>query len=74
MKDVTIALELTVDHDVTDRDIQYLVQKWLKKAIYESGTSRVNQDLIDVRAVHDGTYDYNLAEWRDLEFNHGPDY
>lgn len=74
MKDVTIALELTVDDDVTDADIQYFVQKWLKKSIRECGTPRFNHDLIDVRAIHDGTYDYDRSEWRDLEFNHGPDY
>lgn len=64
MKDVTVALELTVDWRMNDEDVQRLVE-WIMESAIDSRNFEGIEHPADVRAITDGVFsDSTPPEWR----------
>lgn len=73
MKDITVALELTVPKDMSDESVQMFVETAIKHALIEHQITNyeVDQDLIDVVAITDGGFiDFVEPDWRKLPRTH----
>lgn len=73
MKDITVALELTVDSDMSDEAVKVFVEDIIRNAVQnhlsEITTFEVDRHLIDVVAITEGTFvDFTLPEWRHLPY------
>ena len=72
MKDVTVALELTVDDDMPDKAIKIFVELFLKLELIgknKVGTYNVESHMVEVVAIQDGTLYpiVDVNDWRSLK-------
>jgi hypothetical protein len=74
MKDIIVALELTVDSDMSDEAVKIFVEDAIRARVREITkitTFEIDPNLIDVTGISDGTiHDPTPPEWRIMPYRH----